>query len=225
MSSVRPDIATLDWGQSISVTVTTFMYRPRTCYAHGGTLSGARCQTGDGGFDLGHLRFANQMLSEGLIDAPAMYQVCLGIPWGAGADPGNHEAMVGQLRPTCSGRVSVSAGRKCPWWRRPCCWGQRSGRTGGQPLSGKGVFASNGELVEKAIRIVRELGGRPCVRTKPVPSSVSSDLCPPRSRPVQLAACWSRALEDICPNSGITSLMNSASDFFCAGMLSPKLAQ
>ena len=26
----------------------------------------------------------------------------------------------------------------------------------------KGVHASNGELVEKAIRIIRDLGGRPC---------------------------------------------------------------
>ncbi|MEM9844606.1 MAG: 3-keto-5-aminohexanoate cleavage protein, partial [Pseudomonadota bacterium] len=33
-------------------------------------------------FDLGHIRFAKQMVAEGLIDAPPMFQLCLGIPWG-----------------------------------------------------------------------------------------------------------------------------------------------
>ena len=38
-------------------------------------------------FELGHIRFAKQMILEGLIDKPPMFQICLGIPWGALADP------------------------------------------------------------------------------------------------------------------------------------------
>ena len=34
-------------------------------------------------FELGHLRFAKQMILEGLIDEPPMFQICIGIPWGA----------------------------------------------------------------------------------------------------------------------------------------------
>jgi len=34
-------------------------------------------------FELGHLRFAKQMIAEGLIAEPPMFQICLGIPWGA----------------------------------------------------------------------------------------------------------------------------------------------
>ncbi|MEK9860682.1 MAG: 3-keto-5-aminohexanoate cleavage protein, partial [Alphaproteobacteria bacterium] len=34
-------------------------------------------------FDLGHIRFAKQMIAEGLINEPPMFQICLGIPWGA----------------------------------------------------------------------------------------------------------------------------------------------
>ena len=34
-------------------------------------------------FELGHIRFARQMIAEGLIDDPPMFQICLGIPWGA----------------------------------------------------------------------------------------------------------------------------------------------
>ena len=32
-------------------------------------------------FELGHIRFARQMITEGLIAAPPMFQICLGIPW------------------------------------------------------------------------------------------------------------------------------------------------
>ncbi len=34
-------------------------------------------------FELGHIRFAKQMIAEGLINEPPMFQICLGIPWGA----------------------------------------------------------------------------------------------------------------------------------------------
>jgi uncharacterized protein (DUF849 family) len=32
-------------------------------------------------FDSGQLWFVNQMLSEDLLDEPALIQICLGIPW------------------------------------------------------------------------------------------------------------------------------------------------
>ena len=34
-------------------------------------------------FDSGNLWFAKQLCEEGLIDGPPMFQLCLGIPWGA----------------------------------------------------------------------------------------------------------------------------------------------
>ncbi len=34
-------------------------------------------------FELEHIRFAKQMIAEGLIAEPPMFQICLGIPWGA----------------------------------------------------------------------------------------------------------------------------------------------
>ena len=32
-------------------------------------------------FDLGHIRLAKQLIEEGLIKEPPMFQICLGIPW------------------------------------------------------------------------------------------------------------------------------------------------
>ena len=38
-------------------------------------------------FDTGHLVFANQLIKEGLVDEPALFQLCMGIPYGAPDDP------------------------------------------------------------------------------------------------------------------------------------------
>lgn len=44
-------------------------------------------------FDTGHIRLANQLISEGLVEGTPMYQFCLGIPWGADADAETIEYM------------------------------------------------------------------------------------------------------------------------------------
>lgn len=47
-------------------------------------------------FDTGHLWFAKQMMKEGLLEDP-LFQLCLGIPWGAPADTTTMKAMVDNL--------------------------------------------------------------------------------------------------------------------------------
>ncbi len=44
-------------------------------------------------FDLGQIRLARNLIDDGLISAPPMFQICLGIPWGAGADTATMSAM------------------------------------------------------------------------------------------------------------------------------------
>ncbi len=44
-------------------------------------------------FDLGQIRLARALIDEGLIDTPPLFQICLGIPWGAGADTETMAAM------------------------------------------------------------------------------------------------------------------------------------
>ncbi|MCP4390707.1 MAG: 3-keto-5-aminohexanoate cleavage protein, partial [Gammaproteobacteria bacterium] len=50
-------------------------------------------------FDLGQIRLARSLIDDGLIDAPPMFQLCLGIPWGAGADTETMTAMKQALPP------------------------------------------------------------------------------------------------------------------------------
>jgi uncharacterized protein (DUF849 family) len=66
-------------------------------------------------FDTGHLWFARQLVEEGLIDAPPLFQLCMDIPYGAPADPLLLAAMVQQLPPSAVW-ASFALGRmQMPW--------------------------------------------------------------------------------------------------------------
>jgi beta-keto acid cleavage enzyme len=50
-------------------------------------------------FDTGHLVLVEHLIRDGLIDDPALIQLCMGIPYGAPDDPGTLLALVGRLPP------------------------------------------------------------------------------------------------------------------------------
>ncbi|KAA0974093.1 3-keto-5-aminohexanoate cleavage protein [Paeniglutamicibacter gangotriensis] len=110
-------------------------------------------------FDTGNLWFANVMVEEGLIAPPPLYQLCMGIPYGAPADPGLLKAMVNML-PQGAEWTSFGIGRnQLPWV-------EHSVRLGGHVRVGlednlylsKGVKATNAQLTERAISIVESMG-------------------------------------------------------------------
>jgi len=112
-------------------------------------------------FDTGHLVFARQLLAEGLIDAPMMVQLCMGIPYGAPDDPLTLQAMVRQLPP---GAVfsAFSLGRmQLPYVALAAiCGGNvRVGLEDNLYLE-KGRFATNGELVARAVTILQAMNVR-----------------------------------------------------------------
>lgn len=112
-------------------------------------------------FDTGHLWFAKQMHAEGLLDDPTLFQLCTGIPYGAPADPGVLQSMV-NLLPEGAQWSSFSIGRmQMPWVAQSVLLGghARVGLEDNLYLS-KGVKATNGQLVEKAVNIVELLGAR-----------------------------------------------------------------
>ncbi|MFJ7087082.1 3-keto-5-aminohexanoate cleavage protein [Streptomyces griseus] len=112
-------------------------------------------------FDTGQLWFAKQLLAEGLLDDPTVFQLCMGIPWGAPADPGVLQAMVNML-PRGAQWASFALGRmQMPWVAQSILLGGhvRVGLEDNLYL-GKGVKATNGQLVERAVRITESLGSR-----------------------------------------------------------------
>lgn len=112
-------------------------------------------------FDSGHVRFANQLVKEGLIADPPLYQICLGIPWGAAADTRSMKAMSDMLPPNAQWAGFGISRMEMPMVAQAVLLGGhvRVGLEDNLYLS-KGVFATNGQLVEKAVTIVENLGAR-----------------------------------------------------------------
>ena len=112
-------------------------------------------------FDTGNLWFARQLVAEGLIDAPPMFQICLGIPWGA---PVNTETMAYLKNELPPGAVWAGFGIG----RMEFAMVAQAVLLGGHVRVGlednlyveRGVHASNGTLTEKAARLVELLGAK-----------------------------------------------------------------
>jgi len=112
-------------------------------------------------FDTGHLWFARQLVEEGLIDAPPMFQLCMDIPYGAPADPALLATMVDQL-PDGAVWASFALGRmQMPWVAQSVLLGGhvRVGLEDNLYLS-RGVKATNAQLVERARTIVEAMGAQ-----------------------------------------------------------------
>ena len=110
-------------------------------------------------FDTGNLWFANVMVAEGLIAPPPLYQLCMGIPYGAPVDAGLLQAMV-NLLPAGAQWTSFAIGRnQMPWVAQSVLLGGhvRVGLEDNLYLS-KGVKATNAQLTERAAGIIRDLG-------------------------------------------------------------------
>lgn len=112
-------------------------------------------------FDLGQIRCAKYLQDQGLVESPPLFQVCLGVAWGAAADTESMLAMRNEL-PSASIWFAFGIGRhQMPMVAQTILLGGhvRVGLEDNLYLS-RGVLASNGQLVEKAVHIIEELGGR-----------------------------------------------------------------
>jgi uncharacterized protein (DUF849 family) len=112
-------------------------------------------------FDTGHIRLANRLIEEGLIDGVPVFQLCLGIPWGAPADTRTMAAMV-DLLPTSAHWAAFAISRmEMPFVAQSLLLGGhvRVGLEDNLYLR-RGVFAGNAQLVERAVAIIEALGAR-----------------------------------------------------------------
>ncbi|QPO13788.1 3-keto-5-aminohexanoate cleavage protein [Thalassospira sp. A40-3] len=110
-------------------------------------------------FDTGHLWFAKQLVSEGILESPALVQLCMGIPWGAPNDLNTFMAMVNNV-PSDWNWSAFSIGRdQMPYVAASVLAGGnvRVGLEDNIYLS-KGVLATNAQLVERAVGIVEGMG-------------------------------------------------------------------
>ena len=109
-------------------------------------------------FDTGQLVLVDELIREGLVDDPPLVQLCTGIPYGAPDDPGTLLAMVSRLPP---GAVfsTFSIGRmQLPFAAMAALVGGnvRVGLEDNLMLE-RGVPATNGQLVERAVTILEAM--------------------------------------------------------------------
>jgi len=110
-------------------------------------------------FDSGNLVFALQMMKEGLLDDKPLFQLCLGIPWGAPADTATMKLMSDMVPANANWAGFGISRMQMPMVAQAMLLGGnvRVGLEDNLFLD-KGVFASNGQLVERAVGIVEGLG-------------------------------------------------------------------
>ena len=112
-------------------------------------------------FDTGHLWFAKQLVEDGVLNSPALVQLCMGIPWGAPDDLNTFLAMVNNV-PGDWNWSAFSIGRnEMPFVAAAVLAGGnvRVGLEDNLWLD-KGVLASNESLVERAVTIIEAMGSR-----------------------------------------------------------------
>ena len=110
-------------------------------------------------FDTGHLWFAKELVKEGILESPALVQLCMGIPWGAPNDLNTYMAMVNNI-PIDWNWSSFSIGRdQMPYVAASVLAGGnvRVGLEDNLWLE-KGVLATNESLVKKAASIIEAMG-------------------------------------------------------------------
>ena len=112
-------------------------------------------------FDSGHLVFAKQLVAEGLIDEPVVIQLCLGIPYGAPDDPTTFLALVQALPDNCVFSAFSIGRMQLPYVAMAALAGGnvRVGLEDNIWLS-RGVKATNGALVERAVTILEAMNAR-----------------------------------------------------------------
>jgi 3-keto-5-aminohexanoate cleavage enzyme len=112
-------------------------------------------------FDAGHVRLAVRLVEQGLVDPPYLFQICLGVEGGMGADCKNFLFMKEIIPEKDVVWTTLGVGREeFPMAVMSILNGGhvRVGFEDNVYLS-RGVLAkSNAELVEKAVRLARELG-------------------------------------------------------------------
>jgi uncharacterized protein (DUF849 family) len=110
-------------------------------------------------FAPGDVLFANQMIAEGLFEAPPFFQMVLGAKWGFPCDT---ETMIYVKRLFPPGALWCALGigaMQMPVVAQSVILGghARVGLEDNLYLE-HGAFASNGELVSRAVRIIEDLG-------------------------------------------------------------------
>ena len=155
-----PEICTLDCGTMNFAEADYVMTNtPGMLVAMGKIITELEVKPEIEAFDTGHLWYAKQLVADGILNSPALVQLCMGIPWGAPNDLNTFLAMVNNT-PNDWTWSPFSLGRyQMPYVAAAVIAGGnvRVGLEDNLMLA-KGQLATNRDLVERAVNIIENLG-------------------------------------------------------------------
>ena len=157
---IKPEICTLDCG-SMNFGPHVFINTP----AHLAEMASIAKEAGTKPeievFDLGHIELAKKLIADGVIAPPPLFQLCLGISFGAPATPEAMLAMRNNL-PAGAHWCAFGIGRmQFPLVAQTVLYGghARVGLEDNLYFERGKLAASNAALVERAVEIIRIIGG------------------------------------------------------------------
>jgi uncharacterized protein (DUF849 family) len=161
VEELRPEICSLDMG-TMNFGANIFVNTPEdiAAIARGAVRAGSRPELEV--FDLGQIRLAQHLIDKGEIAHPALFQLCLGVPWGAPATAETMAHMRNMLPPGSPWCAFGIASQQFPMVAHAVLLGGhvRVGLEDNLYLD-RGILApSNAALVERAVSIVTALGAK-----------------------------------------------------------------
>ena len=160
VTMLRPDIGSMDcgslnFGEMVYATTPNLLRSIAALYRDRGVKAELEV------FELGHIEIAKMLIEEGQIPKPPLFQLCLGISHGAPATPAAMMAMRNAL-PQDAVWAAFGVGRmQFPMLAQAVLLGGhvRVGLEDNLYLE-RGVLASNESMVQKAVRIIEDLGAK-----------------------------------------------------------------
>ena len=158
---LKPDLCSLDV-VSMNLATAAFINVPQHLEKMATMIASAGVKAELEVFDHGHLRLAADMAKRGLVKSPPLFQLCLGIDWGAPADTETMLLMRNQLP---AGAVWAGFGisrLQFPMAAQAVILGGhvRVGLEDNLYISQGKLSPGNAPLVERAVQIIEALGER-----------------------------------------------------------------
>ncbi len=157
-----PEICTLDCGtMNFAEADYVMVNTPGMLQAMGRMMTHLDVKPEIEAFDTGHLWYARRLVEDGILEAPALVQLCMGVPWGAPDDLNTFMAMVNNV-PKDWVFSAFSLGRNQMPYVAAAVLAGGNVRVGLEDnlMLGRGELATNAQLVERAVAIVEALGAR-----------------------------------------------------------------
>jgi 3-dehydrocarnitine:acetyl-CoA trimethylamine transferase len=160
IEALRPELCSLDCG-TMNFGSSVFMNTPTHLEQMARRIRELRVKPELEVFELGHVRFARELMAKGLIEPPPLFQICLGIPWGAPADLRTLMAMHEALPREASWSAFGIGREQLPIVAQAVLLGGnvRVGLEDNLYLA-RGQLATNGQLVARAVELIGRLGRR-----------------------------------------------------------------